>query len=86
MFGLYYQAKANKNKTWFIIGILKSEDNLAFVRTLNKKEGLLEFFIPPEQEKQFLKIMKYLRRQNLITELTKKPNRLLEEEVFPTTI
>jgi len=81
MYSQYYQSIVDKNKTWFVIGYLKSEDNLAFVRTLDKSKGLVEYFVPPEQEPRFLKIMQYLIENQYVSNLEKKENRLKFENL-----
>ena len=82
MYGFYYQAKALKEKTWFIIGVIKSEDNLAFVRTIDKQKGILEFFVPPSQNQKFLRLVDYFAQKGLLSDFTKKENRLKKEPVF----
>ncbi len=76
MYCQYYQAKTLKEKTWFVIGSLKSEENLAFTRTINTKNSILEFFVPYDYEEKFLKVMDYLKRNGYILELKKLENRL----------
>ena len=44
MFCQYYQAKVNRNKTWFVVGLLRNESHWVFDRTLDKQNELLEFF------------------------------------------
>jgi len=81
MYSQYYQSIVDKNKTWFVIGILKSEDNLAFVRTLDKTIGLVEYFVPLKQEPKFLKIMEYFIQSKYVSNLEKKENRLKFENL-----
>ena len=81
MYSKYYQSLAKKDKTWFLIGTLKSEENLVFVRTIDKKLGLLEYFVSPEQKEKFLKLMNYFIKENIVSELQEKENRLKTEEV-----
>ena len=76
MYCKYYQARTLKEKTWFVIGTLKSEENLAFTRTIDKKNSILEFFVPPDNQEKFLKIMNYLENKGYILELKKTINRL----------
>ena len=63
------------------MGIIKSEENLALVRTIDKKSGLLEYFVSPEQEKRFLNLMDYFIKEGIISELQEKENRLKTEAV-----
>ncbi|MFA5074596.1 MAG: hypothetical protein WC436_00670 [Candidatus Babeliales bacterium] len=81
MYCQYYQSHTQKNKTWFIIGCFKAENNIAFVRTLNKQNSILEFFVPEEQEIYFLKLMNYLLQNKYLLDYQKMPNRLLNNLV-----
>ena len=43
----YYQAKiVCTAQSWLLVGVLRSIENLAFDRTLDKSSGLFEFFVP----------------------------------------
>ena len=81
MYSKYYQSLVKKDKTWFLIGTLKSEENLVFVRTIDKKSGLLEYFVSLEQEIKFLNLMGFLTKKGIVSELQEKENRLKTEEV-----
>ncbi len=81
MYSKYYQSLVKKDKTWFISGILKSEENLVLSRTIDKQLGLLEYFVSPEQEEKFLKVMDYFIKEGIVSELQEKENRLKTEEV-----
>ena len=76
MYCEYYQAATLKNKTWFVIGCFRNEENLTFARTINTKESILEFFVTPEYENQFLKVINYLKKTGYILQFKKLPNRL----------
>ncbi|MBD3273182.1 hypothetical protein GF385_02410 [Candidatus Dependentiae bacterium] len=76
MYCKYYKAKSLKSKTWFVFGAIRNEENVAFGRTLDKKESILEFFVAPDYEQHFIKIMKYLKNKGYILELKKEINRL----------
>lgn len=76
MFCNYYLAKSLKEKTWFVVGCFRNEENLVFERTLNTSDSSLEFFVTPDLEDQFLKIMEYLQKNGYILELKKLENRL----------
>ncbi len=76
MYCKYYQAQTLRPKTWFVIGSLKSEENLAFTRTVDKKNSILEFFVTPDCEERFLMFMGTLQQMGLISNLKKVPNRL----------
>lgn len=76
MYCKYYQSQVLKNKTWFLTGSLKSEDNLAFVRTIDKEKGILEYFVPESQEPKFLNLMNCFIQKGLVSNLEEKENRL----------
>lgn len=76
MYCQYYQAKTLKPKTWFVIGSLKSEENLAFTRTIDTKNSILEFFVTQDCEAKFLKFMDTLQKLGYILELKKLENLL----------
>jgi|SaaInlStandDraft_5_1057022.scaffolds.fasta_scaffold399700_1 hypothetical protein len=75
MYSKYYQAKAVRKKIWFIAGCLRNEDHWAFDRSLDAKNNLLEFFVSPSYEEEFLSLMNYFKKEGLILELKKLPNR-----------
>lgn len=79
MYCKYYQAKTVKEKTWFIVGALRNEENLVFERTIDTKESILEFFVAKESEQSFLKIMHYFQKRGYILDIKKLPNRFINE-------
>ncbi|KKP22473.1 MAG: hypothetical protein SZ59_C0006G0014 [candidate division TM6 bacterium GW2011_GWF2_28_16] len=76
MYSKYYTAKSLKSMTWFIFGVFRNEENVAFGRTLDKNESLLEFFVSPNYEAHFLKVANYLSQKGYLFELKEKVNRL----------
>lgn len=72
----YYQAIVDVPNTWFVFGVIRSEDNLAFERTIEGNPSLLEFFVTKGQEAEFLDLMNYLINLGYILSIEKKPNRL----------
>ena len=82
MFCAYYVAKVLYEKTWFLTGCLKAQENLVFERTIDasKENHLIEFFVPPDREEEFLAIMRYLENEGVVLELEKKENRLIPED------
>lgn len=80
MFCQYYQAVVNVTKTWFIGGFFKSEDYVAFERTIDGTNNVIEFFVPVDQEEFFLELMGYLQRNGYIDTLEKMPNRLMPKD------
>lgn len=76
VYSAYYQVAVNKSKAWFFVGILRSFENLAFDRTLDKEKSLFEVFVAPDLEKEFLDVMYLLENRQVITNLRQLPNRL----------
>ena len=81
MYCEYYQAKALRAKTWFVMGALKNESNIVFYRTLEPKTGLFECFVTKSCEEHFLDIMQVLHDKGYVFDLEKKENRLLSQTV-----
>lgn len=54
---------------------------MVFDRALVKETNLMEFFVPPLMEKEFLAVMEYFIAQGLVSELKKLPNRLADQNV-----
>ena len=73
---LYYQAQAAKPHHLFLVGFLKYYDHLCFDRTLDGEKGVFEFFVPKDQEPQFLEIMAFMEKKRLVHSLVKSENRL----------
>lgn len=72
----YYQALVSRKDTWFIVAIMRSFEHCAFDRTLQAQDGLIEFFVPQENESYFIEIMNYLKKEHIVFEFKKLPNRL----------
>ena len=76
MYGVYYQAHGMRDKVWFIMGCIRNEDNWAFSRTYDKENNILEFFVAPGYEKEFVSLLTHLKAQGYIFSFQKKPNRI----------
>jgi hypothetical protein len=74
----YYQAKIDKKLTWFFVATFRSNEHLAFDRTFDVEQGIFEFFVPQDLEKDFLMVMDSYKDINLVSNLKKLPNRLLD--------
>jgi len=72
----YYQAHVLVEKTWFIVGVFRNEDHIAFERTSDDRHDILEFFVPKDQEADFLTLIGMLQKRGYILSLEKLPNRL----------
>jgi hypothetical protein len=73
---LYFQADVVKKQTWFFVAVLRSFEHLCFDRTLDKKTGTFEFFVPPQLEPYFLEIMRYMEDAGIVSNFKKLENRL----------
>ena len=80
---LYFQADVVRADTWFFVAVLRSFEHLAFDRTLDKRRGRFEFFVPAGLEQYFLELMDYMQEQGIISDLQKLPNRLIEKIESP---
>ena len=76
MVGYYYQAHILREQTWFFTAALRSLEHMAFDRTIDKKEGLLEFFVPKAMNRQFLDFMTDMQKRGLVLSIQQLPNRL----------
>lgn len=72
----YFQATILREKIWFVVGALKSQENLCFDRALDKHTNLFEFFVPQECVSEFLRIMNFFEKQQFVFNLEQKPNRV----------
>lgn len=77
-FGSYYQAQVDPANAWFFVGIIRSFEHMAFDRTLDVQASCFEFFVPKDTECFFLDLMNYFIKEQIISNLTKLPNRLID--------
>ena len=75
-YSCYYQANIEKSKGWFFVGVLRSYENLAFDRTLDKKSALFEMFVPKDLQAEFLDLMQIMTDLKIVSNLRELPNRL----------
>jgi hypothetical protein len=73
---LYFQAIIKREECWSLTAALRSFEHLAFDRTLDKEQSLMEFFVPENCELIFLEIMTYFMQRGIVFNLQKLPNRL----------
>lgn len=79
----YYQAYVDRRLCWFVVATLKSNEHVAFDRTIDAAANLLEFFVPPAMEQSFLSFMNHFEKEGLVRDCVKMPNRLeLPGETF----
>lgn len=74
----YYQAQVLREKTWFVVAVLRSYEHVAFDRTLDVQKSIFEFFVPEDQEILFLAIIQDFAQLGLVGQLIKLPNRFCE--------
>ena len=77
MYCSYYLGKMLKDKTWFVVGCLRAENNLVFERALKDQPDIFEFFVSPDQEDDFVNFMQLLIKRGVVLSLTKEKNRFL---------
>lgn len=73
---LYYQADVQRSKCWFLVAILRSFENIAFDRTLDKQSSVVEFFVSQDRQIEFLELMQALAERGVLSNLRQLPNRL----------
>lgn len=78
---IYFQAYILREKTWFLTASLRSFEHLCFNRTIEKKSGLFEFFVPADLEQSFLEVMDFFQKEGIVNNLQRKENRLLDSAV-----
>ena len=81
MYSSYFTAHVPPRDCYFVIALLKSYDHLVFVRTLNVDQSILEFFVSPAQEPEFLEIMQGFVTKGMAVDVQKKPNRLISSDL-----
>jgi hypothetical protein len=81
MYCSYFTATLERRMIWFITGALRNEDGLAFDRALDTKNDLFEFFVPVDQENDFLLFMHHFIEHQFVRNFQKKENRLLHESL-----
>jgi hypothetical protein len=80
MYCSYYQANIVKSECWFFVAILRSFENVAFDRTLDKDTCLFEFFVTPGREHIFVALMNDMISREIVSNFVKMDNRMELEE------
>lgn len=73
----YYIAHVKPKDCWFVVGVLKSYEHMAFDRTLDAASSLFEFFVPHSMEALFLDLMQVFIKDGMVADLQKTKNRFL---------
>ena len=76
MYGAYYQAQGVKAKLWFVMGCIRNENDWAFARTYDKTASIMEFFVAPGYEDEFVSLLHHLKDSGYLISFTKKQNRI----------
>jgi hypothetical protein len=79
---LYYVAKTDRARGWFLSSTVRGTEHLCFDRCLDKENAIFEFFVPEKMEPTFLKLMEYLKKEAVVFSLEKKENRLIYEDLI----
>jgi hypothetical protein len=74
----YYQAKVDRKKAWFISACIRSEGEIAIARAIKKDLDIFEFFVPVDQEEQFVSLMNKFLEKKIIFSFEKLKNRFLK--------
>lgn len=71
----YFQARVDKKRAWFVMGVFRNEDNVAFVRALDGSSTQFEFLVPAGFIEQFMVAASYLEQHGYISDLVELENR-----------
>lgn len=81
MYCSYFQAHVVPSRCWFVLATLKSFEHLAFDRTIDVTNSVVEFFVPSSGEQCFLEVMHYFEQEGWVKNVQKLENRLVKEGV-----
>jgi len=73
----YYQAHIQREKVWFFVAVLRSQEHVCFDRTFDVGASIFEFFVPASQEEMFLRIVASFEQEGMVSHLVKLENRVL---------
>jgi hypothetical protein len=73
----YYQAHIQREKVWFFVAAMRSQEHVCFDRTFDVSASIFEFFVPASQEKMFLRMLVFFEQEGIVTQLVKLDNRAL---------
>jgi hypothetical protein len=75
---LYYQAHVVPRECWYFVAIMRSFEHLCFDRTYNVEQSIFEFFVPADQQQDFLELMSYFQKRGIIQRFEQYENRLAD--------
>ena len=80
-FCAYYQATVRKPDVLFLVATLKTGEHICFDRALDPATSRFEFFVAPAYEEQFVEIMRMFEKEQMVQDVKKLPNRLIDGEL-----
>jgi len=75
---LYYQAHVPPKQCGIFVALMRSFEHVCFDRTFDVATSIFEFFVPADQQDEFLEFMQFCTNKNLIAQFKGLPNRLKE--------
>ena len=76
MYCSYYHAQIVAKDLWFLTGCLRNAGSFTLERTIDKENSILEFFVPRDQEDEFVSFMEHFKQRGIVVWFEKKENRL----------
>jgi hypothetical protein len=83
LYSRYFQATLLREKIWFVVGALKSQENLCFDRAIDPENNRFEFFVPEQRVTEFLDCIRLFEEQKMVTHFEELPNRILLQKMMP---
>jgi hypothetical protein len=79
MYCTYYQAHVLREQVWFLTGCLRNTDHFLLERTVDVENSVLEFFVPPDSNDEFIHFMKTMSEMGVVLWFKELPNRMALE-------
>jgi hypothetical protein len=76
MYCVYYQAQLEKSQAFMVTATFKFFDGIAFDRAIEGSSTHFEFFVAPDKEHEFLRLMQIMQDKKLVLHVEKLPNRM----------
>ena len=73
----YFHAKVERSKCHMVSSTFQFVEHVAFYRTIDVENSILEFFVAPDLVDVFLDVMKAFEKINVVHWYEEKPNRLI---------
>jgi len=81
MYCRYFHAYIVTSETWFFVATLRSLEHAAFDRTLDRKSGLFEMFVPEGYVDLIRQFLAHHHAHGVVRSYAERPNRLKHEEL-----